>query len=185
MIADHIRYLKQIVEERIAGRDGSGTPLAGKFFELYPKAADVAKSVPCAALRYLPGRASFHGGYDRSSLSGDTITKGRRLYDAESVYQVDFYSRDIYDFIENDGSYKGFLSQFVDQVAGCRRFAATDGSHIGIDVGQFGVLDDEELILDGLYMAFCRVTVFDGVYKTETATALPADLDKYNVEVNP
>jgi hypothetical protein len=34
-------------------------------------------------------------------------------------------------------------------------------------------------------MAFCRVTVFDGVYKPETATALPADLDKYNVEVNP
>ncbi len=103
----------------------------------------------------------------RSSLSGDTITKVRRLYDAESVYQVDFYSRDIYDFIENDGSYKGFLSQFVDQVAGCRRFAATTEAISGIDVGPFGVLDDEELILDGLYMAFCRVTVFDGVYKTE------------------
>ncbi|TAL31585.1 MAG: hypothetical protein EPN93_17470 [Spirochaetes bacterium] len=183
MIADHIKYLKSLIETKITMRDGTGSPLAARFFEVYPDAATISKSLPCAALRHLPGKNSFHGGYDRSVKSGDEIAKVRKLYDAESLYQVDFYSKDVYDFIERDGTYLGYLNQFVKLLVDEPRFPAADGSYIESEPGAFGVIDDETLITDGIKMAYCRVLVHDGVYKSETVPAMPGDIENFHIEV--
>lgn len=68
MIADHIKYLKSIIETKITGRDGTGTPLAGKFYEIYPPAATIRRSLPCACCKSISGKTSFAGGFDRANF---------------------------------------------------------------------------------------------------------------------
>ncbi len=170
MIVDHIKYLKTAVEGNIRDRAGTGFPLAKKFLEIYPKPATIVKSVPCAAAKYIPmGTPKVSGMWDRRSATETQVTKVRRMYDTKSTYQVDIFSNDIYDFYERDGTYKGFLSQLVDYV-GLNQFVANPGGDgIRIECGVHGIIDDEDLIVDGVYKAFCQVIFSDGIYKTTVA----------------
>lgn len=170
MISDHITYLKSIVEDKLVRADGT-TPFKGKFFELYPQASKIKEMAPCAALRHLPGGSENDGTLRRTEVTTETVTRIRQLYKTGSSYQVDLYSRNIYDFFSSDGS--DLLSLLIDKLAQCESIIGADGNRIDISLGAFGFFDDESLIVDNVYKAFCRVTFDDGVYKKETVAKLP------------
>jgi hypothetical protein len=177
MIVHQIKYFKNLIEERITGRDGTGTPLAGRFFEIYPSPSVIKRSLPCACLRHLPGKTSFSGGFDRTEQSGNEIRKIRKIHEAESGWQIDFYSKDIYDFIEADETYTGCLNQFLKHLSELYRVTDPKGNAIEFESGTFGVIDDEEMIVDGIYKAYCQVKAVDGIYSIETVAALPGNED--------
>lgn len=179
MIVHQIKYFKNLVEERITGRDGTGNPLSGRFFEIYPTPASIKRLLPCACLRHLPGKPSFAGGFDRTELSGNEIRKIRKTYEAESNWQIDFFSKDIYDFIEADESYTGWLNQFLKLVSELYRITDPQGNAIEFEPGTFGLIDDEEIIVDGIYKAYCQVKAVDGIYSIETVTVLPVSEDNF------
>jgi len=168
MIADHIKYLKQLIENNITARTGTAHPLNKKFFEIYPKPGKLKQQMPCAALRHLPGKTKKNGSWDSSSVTASVITNTKKLYDRIPVYQVDFFSTDIYDFIEKDNTYTGFLNQFIELVANNESFTAADGRLIGVECGPSGVIDDHSLIVDNVYKAYCQVKFEDGIYKDIT-----------------
>lgn len=182
MIIDHITYLKQVIEGQLRGRNGI-TPFAGKFFEIYPKPSTIVKSAPCAALRHLTGKTSFHGGFDRTVSGINEIRRYRRINDVDASYQVDMYSKDIYDFIERDGTYVGLLNQFINYCAVNRSFVGLDGSRITVEPGPFGVIDDEAIIVDGVYKAYCRIAFSDGIYAADSAQKMPSGIENFNIEV--
>jgi len=172
MIMDHMKYLKTIIETMIVGRNGTGTPLSGKFLEVYPKPAEIKRSCPCACLGHRPGKTHENGSFIGRNLSevDNEIVLTRRLYDADGVYQIDFYSTDIYDLIERDNSYHGFLKQFMSLIAENSIFAAaSDARAIQVKLGPFGLIDTN-IVVDDVYKAFCQVVFKDGVDKD---TAVP------------
>ncbi len=170
MIRDHILFLKSLVEDNIKSRDGLATPLKEKFYEVYPKSSTILKSAPCAALSHRSGRTKKNGSLDGSVTGATEITRTKKLYDSEPLYQVDLYSRDIYDFIEKDETYTGFLKQLVQLIANNDSFIAADGRSIGIECGMNGIISDHSLIVDGVCKAFCQVRFIDGIYQD---TAVP------------
>lgn len=177
MIVHQVKYFKNLIEERITGRDGLGAPLAMKFFEVPPSLALLKQNLPCACLNHLPGRTSFFGGFDRVEKGGDGINRTRKIYEAESNWQIDFYSRDIYDLIEKDESYTGWLNQFIRLVMQHYRTTDPSGNAIEFEPGTFGIIDDESIIDDGIYMAYCQVKAVDGIYTIESVPALPESED--------
>jgi hypothetical protein len=179
MIVHQIKYFKNIIEERITGRDGISIPLSGKFFEINPSFATIKRSLPCASLKPLTGKTNFAGGFDRTEQNGSTVNKIRKIYEAESNWQIDFYSKDIYDFIEADESYTGWLNQFIKLLTQFYRVTDPQGNAIEFEPGTFGVIDDESVIVDGIYMAYCQVKAVDGIYSTETVAALPGSEDNF------
>ena len=177
MIVHQLKYFKDLIENRITGRDGSSVPRSGKFFEVYPSPAVIKRTLPCACLKPVSGRASSAGGFDRVEISGNLINRVRKTHEAESTWQIDFYSKDIYDFIERDKTYTGFLNQFIQLVAKFYRITDPKGNAIEFEPGTFGLIDDEDVIVDGIYMAYCQVKAVDGIYSVESVPALPGDAD--------
>ena len=179
MIVHQIKYFKNIIEERITGRDGTGTPLAGRFYEIYPSPSVIKRSLPCACLRHLPGKTSFAGGFDRTEQSENEILKIRKIHETESNWQIDFYSKDIYDFIEADESYTSWSNQFIRLISELYRITDLKGNAIEFEPGTFGLIDDEEIIVDGIYKAYCQVKAVDGIYSIEAVTSLPESEDNF------
>lgn len=165
MISDHIKYLKLLIEESITGRDGSGTPLNRKLFEIYPLPSTIGNSVPCSAIRYRPGKSKRTGVFERVDVEQTEITKIKQLYEMTHLYQVDMFSKDIYDFIEKDETYVGYYNQLINLIADNPFFLGENGKSIGVTCIACGILDDEKLIVDGIYKTFCQVQFLDGVYR--------------------
>lgn len=101
----------------------------------------------------------------------------RKTHEVESTWQIDFYSKDIYDFLERDETYTGFLNQFIQLVTEFYRATDPAGNAIEFEPGTCGVIDDENVIVDGIYMAYCRVKAIDGIYSVGTVPALPGGED--------
>ena len=179
MIVHQVKYFKRLIEEMITSRDGLSNPLNKKFFEVYPKFASIKQSAPCCCLRQQSSSTEFFGGYDRTKQSGNMIHRVRKIYEDKSSWQIDFFSKNIYDFIEADESYIGFLNQFVKLITDHYRIVDPKGNAIEFELGSFGIIDDESTIIDGIYMAYCQVKAVDGIYYSESIPALPGDENNY------
>lgn len=166
MISDHIKYLKTVVEQNIV--KGIEHVFANKFFEVYPPASTIIKSVPCACLRYLRQMPKKNGTMDGKSADETTVTKVRKLYDLPCPYQVDFYSKDIFDFVSKDDISLGWLDQLSGYVAEHPNLTGANRQNISVECGPQGIIDDENLILDGIYKGFCQVQFGDGIYNYKT-----------------
>lgn len=166
VIMDHIKYLKTAIETLIVGRDGTSHPLSGRFLELYPKPAEIKQLCPCAALSHRPGKSTKNGSYNDRMVDTDGITLVKTLYDVDAVYQVDFFSTDIYDFLEKTASYTGMHKQLVNLIANNDSYAAaSDGRTISVLCGPHGIIDTG-IVEEGVYKAFCQVTFKDGIYSS-------------------
>ncbi|MCL2154045.1 MAG: hypothetical protein FWH53_00115 [Leptospirales bacterium] len=179
MIVHQIKYFKKLIEKMITSRDGASNPLNKSFFEVYPKSATIKQVLPCACLRQQSGSTSFYGGFDRIEQNNNMIHRIRKIYEAETSWQIDFFSKDIYDFIEADESYTGFMNQFVKLVTEHYRIVDPRGNAIEFEPGSFGIIDDESIIVDGIYMAYCQVKAIDGIYSSESFPELPGGENNY------
>jgi len=173
MKADHIKYLKDIVEGLIVNASGENV-FNKKFYEIYPSADSFKRIVPCAALRSFPSVPSKVSSYTSSTSDETTVTKTKQLYEYKFTYQIDFYSRNAYEHIRNlsdENALKPFVNQFAEIVALNDVFYGFDGRDISIDCGPTGSVD-EELIVDNIYMSFAKVIITDGIYSSETVSKI-------------
>jgi hypothetical protein len=172
LIRDHITFIKDIVEGKLTRADGT-KPFAGKFFELYPKAGRIIESAPCAALRHMPGTTESDGTFRRFEQTEGENIRYRQLYKIDATYQIDLYSRDIYDFYSDDGS--DLLNQLVEAIAAVQNIVGASGNNIEVSLGTHGYFDDETLVIDNVYKAYCRISFGDGAYRKQTVTRLPSN----------
>ncbi len=171
MKGDHILYFKNLVEELIV--DGSGNNLfQGKFYEIAPTADSFPRIVPCAVLNDFPAVAKKIALYSSSKNLETEVVKTRQLYEYKFTYQVDFYSRNVYEHIRDvtsSDALEPFCDQLVNLVASNEVFFGQDGRDIRAECGAFGSAD-RDLIVDNIYMSFVKIVVTDGVYSD---TAVP------------
>ncbi len=160
MIMDHITYFKNIIEQSILVDDKP--ILQGKLYELYPEPSTFIASLPCAVIGHRIGTAKQTGGIDTSKVTDTDITLTREMIQTTHPYQIDFYSKTINDFIDDNN----ILTQFIREVTKKPYYLCNDGRIIMIHIGAFGLLDEPELIEQGPYKAFCQVTIEDAVYGT-------------------
>ncbi|MEJ5361102.1 MAG: hypothetical protein WHV26_03480 [Spirochaetota bacterium] len=167
VILDHLTYFKDIIENKIIIENIK--ILQGKLFELYPKPSTLLASLPCAVIGHRIGTALATGGIE-NRMVGNNVILTRELIKTTHPYQIDFYSNNIYDFLDEGRT--GILTQFISEVCKCPYYICNDGRTIYIQPGIFGLLDEPELIEDGPYKAFCQVQIIDALYAIKTVPSI-------------
>lgn len=179
MRRSHIIKLKEIVETL----GGSPSPYFGKFFETYPAASVIKQSAPCAALREISSSDTEDRTIDRYQDSLTIREKVRKLYETETVYQIDLYNRDIYAFVNKEETAECHQHELARRIAQIDRYLDENGHAVEVVLRGDGSITDGSLIIENTYKGYCRVSFKDGIYSKEQTPLLPTEIDDYEIDV--
>lgn len=183
MTADHIEYLRGVVEGitlpdgNPAFVTGSGETREVRFFEIALKPGELKRKLPCAVLSHQLVNYERNGSFSAINRVEGVITRSRKIMDSEKVYQVSFYTKDIYNIIEMvedtaEETAIPFAEQMINAIAEIPFFVTRRNRGVEVEITGSGLIDEEEIITDGIYMSYVQIRFKDGIYKDSTAPAI-------------